>query len=578
MYARNFSLFVIALFFIAASAVKSTCQEVEYAPREYIADDGTIYWNKSLPIYLRISPERDGKGVLLKSQNPSYSNPLYLDTEGPNFIRTRYAVDNETMKTVTPIAEVMMPIVADGSGPVSSIVFKEANRFRSNGIQYYGKELSLEITSDDELSGVELLKYKLDNMEFADVENEVSVSVEGEHTISYYGVDRVGNKEETKTSDFVVDVSPPQISHNVEGDGDETVIAPTFVISLTATDNLSGVAKAFYRFDEEDFRIYNRSRIPFNYLEDGGHFLEYYAVDEVGNESSRYRYDFYFDKTAPLTAHDVLGDRFVVEDRVYFSGRTKMKLTSVDNKIGVEEIRYSIDRDDFKVYDQPFYLPSIPGVHRIRYYAVDRLGNRPVSGESYTHDISLVYLDLTGPDISHRLVGPKFEAAGVQYISPRTQVQVVGRDPESGLQYLSYSVDGANAETTYDSAFTISTTGEHTIELFGYDNVNNRNIGSTSVFVDATPPQIYENFSTQAIRNEDGLPLYPPYVKLFLAATDDIVGNDRIYYRINGGNEVLYSKPIGPLKKNEKYTVSIRAIDMVGNESTHEIAFKTAES
>lgn len=570
--------FLFAILTITMLTTTTHAQEVEYAAKEYIADDGTIYWNKSLPIYLRISPEQDGKGVLLQSQDSSYSNPLYLDTEGPNYIRTRYAVDNQTMKRVVPIAEVMMPIIADGSGPVSSIVFKNAERHRSEGIQYYGKNLTVEISSDDQLSGVELLKYKLDEMEFADVSSDLSVQVEGDHVISFYAVDRVGNKETTRSIPFVVDVTAPQITHNVDGDGNPGIIAPPFKISLTADDNLSGVARIFYRFDEEEFRPYIRSSVPFNYLEDGDHFMEYYAVDQVGNESGRFRYDFYFDKTAPLTAHDVLGDRFVVEDRVYFSGRTKMKLTSVDNKIGVREIRYSIDNDDFQVYDQPFYLPSVPGVHRIRYYAVDQLDNRPRSNESYTHDISLVYLDLTGPDITHRLVGPRFETAGVQYISPRTEIQVIGKDPESGLQYLSYSVDGQSAETTYDSGFTISTTGEHQIELFGYDNVNNRNIGSTSVFVDGTPPQIFENFSTQAISIEDGIPLYPPYVRLFLAATDDIVGNDKIYYRINEGNEVLYTKPIGPLKRNETYTVSIRAIDMVGNESTREISFRTAEN
>lgn len=81
-----------------------------------------------------------------------------------------------------------------------------------------------------------------------------------------------------------------------------------------------------------------------------------------------------------------------------------MKLTAVDNKSGVKEIRYSIDGKDFEVYDQPFYLPSISGAHTVRYYSIDNMANQTVgrkgSGyEEFKHNVSKVYLDLTGPSI-----------------------------------------------------------------------------------------------------------------------------------------------------------------------------------
>lgn len=112
--------------------------------------------------------------------------------------------------------------------------------------------------------------------------------------------------------------------------------------------------------------------------------------------------------------------------------------------------------------------------------------------------------------------------------------------------------------------------------MFAYDNVNNRNINDTKVFVDGKPPFIIENFSTSTVNYMDGIPVYPPYVTIFLAATDDIVGNDRIYYRINGGTETLYGGPITKLKKDADYTITVRAIDMVGNEVSKTITFKTA--
>ena len=551
------------------------CQEINYSPKEYVDPDGKIYWNLDLPLYFRVSPYPEGQGIQLKSQNPSYSNPMYLDTEGTNYIRTRYAVDKESGKTVAPLREVLMPIIADGSGPVSSITFNEAQRSRSSGVTYYGPNLNVEITTSDELSGVEMLKYDLNGSGYQDVIGSISIGGEGEYTISYYGVDRVGNKEVTQSRTFTVDLTAPQITHNINGMTDG-VIASTSKIYFTATDGLSGVEEVMYRFDDNDFRKYNGSSVSFSRLEDGDHSLEYYAIDEVGNQTATQSVSFYYDKTAPLTASDILGDRFIVGDRIYFSGRTKMKLTSVDNKIGVKDIQYSIDGGDFQVYDQPFYLPSIPGEHRIRYYSTDRLSNRPSGSETYKHNTSLVYVDLTGPDVRHRINGPTFRAAGVQYISPETKIQLVGNDKESGLQYLTYSIDGDAAEQRYTEPFSISTSGKHDIELFAYDNVNNRNLGSTEVYVDAGPPVIIENYSARIVGSQDGFMVYPEYVTIFLAATDDIVGNDKIYYRINGGSERLYTKPISQLRKDREYVIDIRAVDMVGNESTKQISFKTA--
>ena len=141
---------------------------------------------------------------------------------------------------------------------------------------------------------------------------------------------------------------------------------------------------------------------------------------------------------------------------------------------------------------------------------------------------------------------------------------------------MTYSIDGDAAEQRYTEPFTINTSGKHDIEMFAYDNVNNRNIVATSVFVDATPPVIFPNFSTQPVAFEDGLDVYPPYLTVFLAATDDVVGNDKIYYAINDGSERLFTKPISGLRKNSEYKIDIRAVDKVGNESSRTINFKTA--
>jgi hypothetical protein len=71
-----------------------------------------------------------------------------------------------------------------------------------------------------------------------------------------------------------------------------------------------------------------------------------------------------------------LGDRFIVDERVYFSGRTKLKITAIDNKVGIKKVMYSVNEEAFSAYAEPFYLPARQGTHTIKYHAIDSLDNR----------------------------------------------------------------------------------------------------------------------------------------------------------------------------------------------------------
>lgn len=569
---------LLSIWFICVMVVITRSQGKMYPMKEYIGQDSSLYWNKKLPLYLKVASSPEGEGILLKSKEQAkYVNPIFLDTEGPNYFRTRYAVDPQTLKTVLPHTEILLEVIADGTPPVSALEFSGAPQYKKGAEVYFGKGLRITLTSVDQLSGVATLDVSTDGLNFFTYQQPIILQSEGSQELIYYSVDHVGNKETPHTSRFVIDLTPPTITHNVNGIAGEKDIAATSTIYFTATDNLSGVAKIVYRFDDETYKTYQGNKIDFTYLADGPHTLEYYSIDEVNNESAKNTFEFYYDKTAPLTTSDVLGDRFVVQDRVYFSGRTKMKLTAIDNRIGVKEILYSIDDREFIPYAEPFYLPSVQGNHTIRFYSVDRLANAPSGAEAYKHNLSLVYVDLTGPDVKYSYNGPTFQAIDKFYISPRTTINLSALDKESGLQYISYSLNGSSAETRYDQPFTVSASGAHRLELFGYDNVNNRNLAQTNFFVDAAAPDILPNFSAQPAGDKAGLPVYPAYTTLFLAATDALTGSDKIYYRINEKPEQLYTAPLRNFNRNQKYSIAIRALDMVGNEATKTIDFYTSE-
>ena len=278
---------------------------------------------------------------------------------------------------------------------------------------------------------------------------------------------------------------------------------------------------------------------------------------------------------------DVLGDKFIVGQQVYFSGRTKLKLTAVDNKSGVKEVWYSIDGGEWTQYTDPFYLPSKSGTHTIRYYAVDNTENIGVEGaidprfDTYRHNVSAVYVDLTGPKLGYNYQGKTFKKGDVLYISPETNLRLTATDGESGLQRLTYKINGQGEEIEYDSPFNVRESGFQNLEIIGYDNVNNRNVINTSFAVDAEAPTVFYHFSTMPDENRDTA--YPSYVQLFLGAQDGQTNTEQIYYRINGSAKRLYAGKIDGFAKNKSYTILVEVKDKLGNTAEEEIIFETLE-
>ena len=109
-YTQLFIFTLLAFFTYAQEPIKPVFESVFYQ------NDGKIYANKALPIYLSISSSPDGSDpiVLDTPSNPSDGSPMYLDSEGVNYFRSKWAVDPETKKIASPKREVLFPVHADG--------------------------------------------------------------------------------------------------------------------------------------------------------------------------------------------------------------------------------------------------------------------------------------------------------------------------------------------------------------------------------------------------------------------------------------------------------------------------------
>ncbi len=572
------NLIIILIFFFTGIGFS---QEVpSFEKKKYRDKDNKLYWNKDLPVYIYLSSSPDGSDMekLESEVSADYAEPFYFDTEGVNYMRTRWAVDKNTKKAINPKQEVRWEIYADGVAPVTSHKFVNAKTQKPYATYVYGLDIAVELKSKDQTSKVQNIYYSLNGEPYKIYSGIIEIKKEGDIILKYFAVDNVGNVEKVKEIKFNVDFTSPQSFHKVKGPtiDRKNIFSDRTEIFLSSNDNSKQESVIYYQIDNlSKKRFYENKPIPLKNLENGEHVLKYYSVDKAGNIEQEHIYEFYVDNTPPITVSDILGDKFIVDDKIYFSGRTKLKITSIDNKSGVKDIFYSIDGFDFKKYNDPFYMPENPGWHIVRFYANDSLGNSTTNKKSnkyfeYEMHVDKIYVDLSGPIINHSYTGDTYKRNDKIYISNRTKIKLTGKDLESGLKYLAYSIDSKLEETKYSKPFELENlpTGTHKIEYFGYDNVNNRNEKSFYVFVDNTGPELNHIFSVKPLSQDT----YPADVTLFITAQDNLTGVSKIFYTLNDGKKKTYTNFIKGFKEGENNIV-FEAYDLLNNKSVYSLNF-----
>ena len=117
---------------LCAIGFNLTAQEQASEPRQYyVSQEGRLYWPGDEPVYLFASQSADGSNPkqLQSESTPEYANPVYLDTEGVNYVRTKWAVNKETKKVVVPQQEVLFEIYNDGISPTTQHSLSGASSF-----------------------------------------------------------------------------------------------------------------------------------------------------------------------------------------------------------------------------------------------------------------------------------------------------------------------------------------------------------------------------------------------------------------------------------------------------------------
>ncbi|MFF5996383.1 hypothetical protein AAGS61_16845 [Lysinibacillus sp. KU-BSD001] len=308
----------------------------------------------------------NGEPVLIaeKINNLSYtiSDLTYADHE---YYVTSYS---NSFGESTPSNVVLAKLIVDATAPITT-----AN-VPAEWTNVSPVEVTLSATDDE--TGVANTYYSLNDDAFVSG-TSLTVSEQGIHKITFYSVDKVGNKETEKTELVKIDTEAPTTKTS---DIPKWFTANT-VINLFATDALSGVFKTYYSIDGAAYVEGTTIKV------DGSkpsYKVSFYSVDVAGNKEEVQTIELKADVIAPTTTA-IAPKEWTNEDVV-------VKLQAQDAESGIAKTFYSLNGSAF-IEGNTFTVRK-EGIHTIQFYSVDLVGNVE---DSNTIEVKI---DKTAPNVS----------------------------------------------------------------------------------------------------------------------------------------------------------------------------------
>lgn len=543
-----------------------------------------LYWPLGKPFWVRVAESADStaKSYLLSDEIDSSKSETETRLDGSNVgdkgirldVTGKQALRWYNMVTGEKHA---LRFYSDGDAPNCSVKLNSNSKYVSASRTFFGKGLSLELSAEDRMAGLDQIYVSVNNAPYQPYKNSLTFAAEMTCDVSFYAVDNVGNVSVPQSSLFSIDLSSPETRVNVDnsfkGNDGKIILSKSQNIALVANDSLSGVKETFYRIKSSDKFSSYKSALSLKSYQDGEYQISFYSIDNVGNLEAPKSFSFIIDNISPVPNVSFEGDLFEFKKgQLMISPRTLVRADAKDNRTDVGVIEYSINNTAFIPYKAPVPVSTAAGKHQISVRAADKLGNTsPVTNLSVT-------LDSKAPQSNFAFSGSMYKNNYIVCITPQTKINITSEDDLSGIKSIHYSFEG-DKPSNYLQPFSIPNEGSYILKFRGIDNVNNQEeIQMIPVMVDNTPPVLTETFSSPKMSSsgDTSVSRFQRSTTMFLQATDNASGVSGIWYSLNGKNEVKYEKPVRFDKKGE-HKILIRAQDNVGKVTEKKLAFVIEE-
>ena len=310
-----------------------------------------------------------------------------------------------------------------------------------NAAGWNNTAVDISFTTADDLSGVQS----------SDPASPLHFTSEGANQTQQVTVtDNAGNSATFTSPAVNIDFTQPSTVITLPGINEtQEWFAAAVTVTLSATDNLSGIANSFYRVDGGATQTYAS---PFSITSDGNHSVEYWSVDVAGNIETHHTRIVRIDSTKPVTQASVSGTAGTNE---WYRSAVQVSLSATDNFSGVLKTFYQINGGPEITYTGPFVL-STPGHYTVHYYSADNLNNFEFP------NTLVVKIDITAPVV----IATANPATAPKKPQPVT-VTISGTvtDSLSGVSSASFNVIDEYGATQPSGSVTVQANGTYSFTL-----------------------------------------------------------------------------------------------------------------
>jgi beta propeller repeat protein len=410
------------------------------------------------------------------------------------------------------------------------------------------KSETVTLTPDDGSgSGGAHTYFKLDGAAEWTEGTSVTVDDEGEHALSYYSVDEVGNEEAARSAanSVKIDTTAPTTTATDPGSAWQ---AGSVTVTLTAVDaGGSGLRRLYYKADDGPLLFTTNATVDVEFSTSGDHTLTYYSNDQAGNSENSHLMHVRIDKTAPVTTDNTTSD--------WRSGAVTVQLTADDGGMsGVAHTYYKLD-GAAEWTEGTSVLVEGQGEHTLTYYSVDAAG----CAEEARAATNSIKIDASVPSTT--------DDAPAGWQNGPVQLHLETNEAGgAGLAHLYYSIDGG-AQGEYSGEIYVNGDGDHIVRYYAVDAAGNSEPEkSVHVKIDTVGPW------TEASGDLGGW--YKDSATVNLTAADNLgaaqsSGPGVTEYSLDGGGTWTEGSSF-TISNEGTHWVKVRSRDAVGNQSTAE--------
>jgi len=467
-----------------------------------------------------------------------------------------YSVDNvgnaESPKTAT--------VFVDFTAPVSqhSVV-----GISKGNILPPGSEIAL--SSNDEISGVKNIFCKINNDKEKKYIKPLKLSnlKPGEHTLTYYAKDNVGNIELLKKWNFIYDIHPPEmevtVTGNIYADKDILFSGAKPQIGFTAVDSVAGMKNIFYEIDGSDTKKYTTQfSLP---SEPGLKRISFFSEDFVGNKNRRAIKNVYIDITPPKTYFTTTKTSFWSGDTLVITKNTGIALTATDPESGVNETHLVLSGKDVNIGTDTLYIPDADD-YKMIYYSIDNVGNKGQQKE-----VLVRVKEKIAENIAVENPEQKIWLMSENDLIGSTSLPFfirISDSPDEGAEYYLLHLDGDKEgdKNSKPVAFNRHGNNKLTLKIAGQKK-------SYKIKIDGVAPTTKANFLHAKKTKQKGEKYFGKGLQLELIPRENkkgiISGTDKTYLSINGSKFGIYSGIEDVFSREQKYTIKYYTTDSVQN-------------